>query len=59
MPETITGIEIIFNKPVMYIEHVSRYPDIQWAYSMNAEYFLTRQFVTAGVQNRNIEPNWN
>jgi hypothetical protein len=39
------------------LTHVSRYLDIHWAYSMNAEYFLTRQFVTADLQNSNVEPN--
>jgi hypothetical protein len=36
---------------------VSWHPDIHWAYSRNAEYFLLGQYITVYLQNSNIEPN--
>jgi hypothetical protein len=37
--------------------HVSWYLDINWAYSMNAEYFFLRQYITIHLWNSNVEPN--
>jgi hypothetical protein len=37
--------------------HVSWYLDINWAYSMNAEYFFLGQYIMVHLRNSNIVPN--
>jgi hypothetical protein len=56
MPEAITGIEMISIMMCTWT-HVSGYPDIHWAYSMNAEYFLLRQYVRVEICNSKVESN--
>jgi hypothetical protein len=55
--EAITWNEIISTKSIMHIDTLSWHQGIHWAYSMNAEYFLLREFITYDLGITNIEQN--